>query len=160
MRVTANPYGGGHDIPGDYSPDGTRIVFGRYNSTLNQFALFVVNVDGSGLRQITTWQPDFGSASWSPDGKWILTDNARGGLYVVHPDGSGRHPIALQTGPGFFFAFVPSWSPDGKRIVFSLYQRSTGQVGIFTAKADGTDLRLVTNAPVDQEMADWGPHSD
>jgi hypothetical protein len=43
VRVTANPYGG-HDIPGDYSPDGTRIVFGRENLSAQQFALFVVKL--------------------------------------------------------------------------------------------------------------------
>jgi Tol biopolymer transport system component len=159
VRVTANPYGG-HDIPGDYSPDGTRIVFGRENPSVQQFALFVVNVDGSGLRQISAWQPDFGSASWSPDGQWILTDNGQGGLYVVHPDGTGRHPILLHTGSGHAAAFQPSWSPSGLRIVFSLFLASTGHVNIFTARADGTDLRQVTNTPQGEEFADWGTRSD
>src|SRR5205823_4449269 len=62
VRVTANPYGG-HDIPGSYSPDGTRIVFGRENANLHQFALFVANANGSDLRQISGWQPDFAGAS-------------------------------------------------------------------------------------------------
>jgi Tol biopolymer transport system component len=158
MRVTANPYGG-HDIPGDYSSDGTRIVFGRENPGLHQFALFVVNADGSHLHQISAWQPDFGSASWSPDGQWILTDNGQGGLYVVHPDGTDQHPITLHTGPGTSVAFQPSWSPDGKRIVFSLYQVSTNQVDLFTARANGTDLRQVTNTPDGEEFADWGTSS-
>src|SRR5215472_5550650 len=118
VRVTTNPYGG-HDIPGDYSPDGTRIVFGRENPSLQQFALFVVNLNGSNLHQITEWQPDFDIASWSPDGKWILTDNGQGRLYVVHPDGTGRHPIQLHTDLGRHLEFQPSWSPNGKRIVFS-----------------------------------------
>jgi Tol biopolymer transport system component len=159
VRVTTNPFGG-HDIPDDYSPDGTRIVFGRDNPSLQQFALFVVNVDGSDLRQISPWQSDFGSASWSPDGKWILTDNGQGGLYVVHPDGTGKHSIILQTGPGKSFAFESGWSPDGKRIVFSQYLASTGHVDIFTARANGTDLRQVTNTPDNEEFADWGTRSD
>ena len=161
MRVTTNPYGGGgHDIPGDYSPDGTRIVFGRNNASTNQSALFVVNVDGSGLHQISAWQPNFDSASWSPDRRWILTDNGQGDLYFVHPDGTGQHQITLQTGPGRSFAFEPGWSPDGQRIVFSLYLSSTNQEDIFTARANGTDLRQVTNTPDDKEFADWGTRSD
>jgi len=161
VRVTANPYGG-HDVPADYSPDGTRIVFGRDNPSLQQTALFVVNVNGSGLHQVSGWLPgdDFGGASWSPDGQWILTGNNQGGLYVVHPDGSGRHPIQLHTGPGRSFAFEPGWSPDGKRIVFALYLASTDQEDLFTARADGTDLRQVTNTPDNEDFADWGTHSE
>jgi Tol biopolymer transport system component len=159
VRVTANPYGG-HDNPGDYSPDGSKIVFGRENPNVHQFALFVVNADGSDLHQVSPWQSDFGSASWSPDGQWILTDNAQGGLYVVHPDGTGEHPIILQTGPGSSFAFEPGWSPDGKRLVFSLYLSSTNQQNIYTARADGTDLRQVTKTGGGLDFADWGTHSD
>ncbi len=159
MRVTANPYGG-HDIPGDYSPDGSRIVFGRENPNVHQFALFVVNADGGDLHRVSAWQSDFGSASWSPDGQWILTDNAKSGLYVVHPDGTGRHPINLQTGPGSYFAREPGWSPDGKRLVFTLYLSSTNQQNIYTARADGTDLRQVTNTGGGLDFADWGTHSD
>ena len=159
VRVTANPYGG-HDIPGDYSPDGSKIVFGRENPNVHQFALFVVNADGSDLHRVSAWQPDFGGASWSPDGQWILTDNAQGGLYVVHPDGTGRHPIILQTGPGSYFAREPGWSPDGKRLVFTLYLSSTNQQNIYMARADGTDLRQVTNTGGDLDFEDWGTHSD
>ena len=159
QRVTTNPYGG-HDRVGDYSPDGTRIVFGRENPGLQKIGVFVVNADGSGLHQISAWQPDFGTVSWSPDGKWILTDNAQGSLYVVHPDGTGEHQIHVQTGSGHVAAFQPSWSPDGRRIVFSLYLASTSHVDLFTANADGSDLRQLTNTADGEEFANWGARSD
>ena len=40
--------------------------------------------------------------------------------------------------------------------MFSLYLASTGHMGIFTAKAKGTDLRQVTNTPIGEEFAGWG----
>ena len=43
-----------------------------------------------------------------------------------------------------------------RSFVFSLYLASTGHLDIFTAKADGTDLRQVTNTPVGGEFADRG----
>jgi Tol biopolymer transport system component len=66
----------------------------------------------------------------------------------------------LHTGIGRHLEFQPSWSPNGKRIVFSLYLASTDKVDIFTARADGTDLRRVTNTPEGEEFADWGTHSE
>ncbi len=165
-RVTSNP--GGMDAPGDYSPDGKQIVFLREGpprpSNANQ-ALFVVNVDGTGLHRITPWSAGLDvslgplGGSWSPDGKTILYGD-RSSLFLVNPDGSDRTKLPIDT-TGFRFSFGPSWSPDGTRISFGLFTETspgTEQEGIFTAKADGTDLRQVTDAPNFDEDADWGPH--
>lgn len=161
-RLTSNP--GSIDEPGDYSPNGKQIVFLRTDPTrpptANQ-ALFVVNVDGTGSHRITPWSAnsDAERGSWSPDGETILFGVAKS-LFLVNPDGSDLRKLPLDT-TGFRFPFVPSWSPDGSRIIFSLFTETspgTGQLGLFTAKADGTDLRRVTDSPTNDEDADWGPH--
>jgi Tol biopolymer transport system component len=166
-RVTTDP--GGMDSPGDYSPNGKQIVFLREGiptrpTNANQ-ALFVVNVDGTGLHRITPWSArlDVGlgpiGGSWSPDGTKILYGD-RSSLFLVNPDGSDRMKLPIDT-TGFRFPFGPSWSPDGTRISFGLITETspgTGQEGIFTAKANGTDVRQVTDSPTFDEDADWGPH--
>lgn len=167
VRVTTNPFGG-HDIPGDYSPDGTQIAFWRNDPTLahdqrngGRFALFVVGANGGAVRQLTGWQSDQGGVSWSPDGQWLLTDNARGQLYKIHPDGSGRQTIQVQAVGSRTFARVPSWSPDGTKIIFTLFTAQgglgtgQGQEAIYTANADGSDLQ---NLGFDGLDASWGPH--
>jgi Tol biopolymer transport system component len=156
FRVTSNPFAGGHDIPGDYSPDGSRIVFLRTNDLRKRgnTAVFVVNIDGSGLRQITPWGTG-GEPSWSPDGQWILFDG-RGFLFVVHPDGTAQRQIHLHPGSRYY-AYEPGWSPDGSRIVFAMFLAANGQDDIFTAAADGTDLVQVTNTPEHEAGPDWGP---
>ncbi|MDP9209713.1 MAG: hypothetical protein M3O65_14745, partial [Actinomycetota bacterium] len=140
VRVTANPYGD-HDILGDYAPDGSRIVFLRVNPLRQQSALFVVNTDGTGLRRLTPWGFAEDAGSWSPDGRWILFSNPEGTLYVVHPDGRGLRQVTVDTGSSRYFAFQPGWSPDGKRIVFSMHLESAGQEDIYTVRADGTGLK-------------------
>ena len=146
-RVTTNP-GTGHDIPGDYSPDGHQIVFGRDG---HQGAMFV-NVDGTGERALTDDQG--GGGSWSPDGKTILTE-AGGSLLLVPIDGSQPSPITRDA--TLKEATRGAWSPDGRWIVFSgISSASTGE-DIYIMRADGTDLHQVTNTPgVDEEFGDWG----
>jgi hypothetical protein len=171
-RLTVNPYPpqgefGGGDIPGDFSPDGSQFVFMRAkpgadpNARHQQGALFVENSDGTGLRQLTPYglanSHDNGLAHWSPDGREILFASAQGSLFTVRPDGVGLRAIPLKTGGGFSFTFTPGWSPDGTRIVFSLFRRATGQVDIYTARADGRQVTLVTDTSDFEDLADWGP---
>src|SRR6266545_176884 len=161
-RITSNP--GGDDIPGDYSPDGKRLVFSRVDPSRPanaNVALFVVNLDGTGVRRITPWGLPFfeDGGRWSPDGSTILFDDQRS-LYVVHPDGSGMAKLPLVT-HSFSRLQNPDWSPDGTKIVVSLFAATapgTGQAGIYTANADGSDLQQVTSSPTFDRTGDWGPH--
>jgi len=164
QRITKNS--GGEDRPFDYSPSGNQIVFGRVDparpSSTNQ-AVFVVNLDGSGLRRISPWVSrgfDM-SAGWSPDGKTILF-SSNGSLFRVHPDGTGLAKIVLAGVRSSAFAFQPGWSPDGTKIVFAMFTGTspgTGQEGVYTANADGSDVLQLTNSPTHDDSQDWGPHT-
>jgi Tol biopolymer transport system component len=155
-RVTLNRLGG-HDIPADYSPDGTQILFAREDAGRRQrpMALFVADSEGAGATRITPWSSD-ASGSWSPDGSRIVFTQ-RGGLRTITPDGTRPSTIPVDFGDGDAFAYGPGWSPDGQRIVFSLFLERTGQVDLFTVAADGTDLVQLTDSPEPDESADWGP---
>jgi Tol biopolymer transport system component len=181
-RLTVNPYPptgsfGGGDIPGDYSPDGRQFVFlrakpgaGPVPDRNQSGALFVENSDGTGLHQITPYglanSHDVPAESWSPDGKQILFAGVHGpfasaaaGLYVVHTDGTGLRAIPLKI-DSRSFAVSPRWSPDGSKIIFSLFTTTgpgTGEEGIATANADGSGLSRVTSGG-GYDYADWGTH--
>jgi Tol biopolymer transport system component len=162
-RLTANPYGG-HDIPTDYSPDGSRLLFIREDPLLNHnassFALFVMNVDGSGIRQLTPWGLAAGGGRWSPDGSRIVFGGAsnrpKGPMWVVRPDGTGLHKVFQDIRGGA--AFQPTWSPSGDRILFALVRSPSheGSEDIYSIEADGTGLTQVTNTPDFEESPDWG----
>ena len=155
-RITANPTGG-HDIPADYSPDGTQILFARENPQREEgpMALFVANPDGTDQTRITPWSDD-ASGRWSPDGSRIVFTK-EGQLRTIAPDGTEPTTIPVDFGEGFADPYGPGWSPDGSRIVFSLFLERSGQVDLFTVAADGTDLLRLTDSPEPDESADWGP---
>jgi Tol biopolymer transport system component len=155
--------GGGADLPIDYSPDGQQIVFARtdpFHNCDSKSALYVVNVDGSGLHRITPWGFCDDDGSWSPDGTKIAFASGKrlGKIYVVRPDGTGlaQIPIAVSSLGGLGDV---SWSPDGTKIAFILFTRrgpGTEQDGIYTANADGTDVQQLTTTF--EHQTDWGPH--
>jgi Tol biopolymer transport system component len=152
--------GGASDIPIDYSPDGKQIAFARSinHDCSGKSALYVVNVDGTGLHRITPWGFCDDDGSWSPDGTKIAFASGKllGRIYVVHPDGTGLMQLPIPVSGESGLADV-SWSPDGTKIAFSLGTRS-GE-GIYTANANGTDLRQVTSSLTKDHQVDWGPHA-
>jgi Tol biopolymer transport system component len=173
-RLTTNPYPpsgdfGGGDIPGDFSPDGSRFVFMRAKPgpeptpDIGQSgALFVGKSDGSDVRQITQYgvpnSHDNGLARWSPDGNKILFASEQGELMLVRPGDTHLTQIDLKIG-GETFAFSPGWSPDGKRIVTSVFVQQSGQEDIYTADSDGTHPSQVTNTSDFEDFANWARHT-
>jgi Tol biopolymer transport system component len=154
MRLTTNPFGS-EDLATDVSSDGTRFVFLRFKPSGGptatpkpdaQVAVFVENLDGTGLRQLTPYLlADRASAKWFPDGKNIIVSTRngiafmlKGGLFSVRPDGTGLTPINLQVGTQKYSAFNPQWSPDGTRIIFNMFIK--GGEGIFMANPDGSSV--------------------
>ena len=89
-----------------WSPDGRTIVFSREFdvSGFVSIDLWLVNVDGTGLRPLTNTPPLYETwPSWSPDGSQIAFAATRGGcgkarLYVMNADGSGRRWLGVTTG--------------------------------------------------------------
>ncbi len=154
IRVTTSP-DGGHDIPGDYSPDGRQIVFLRPDLADEEHnALLVVNVDGSDEHALTDRKVGFAPGRFSPDGRTILTE-ADGTLLLVPVDSGEPSSITIAEAPDGF-AYGGAWSPDGEWIVFSL-RVGQGNLDIYIMRKDGTDLRQITDTPLDEEYADWGP---
>src|SRR5438045_9298096 len=77
--------------------------------------IYVVNADGSGLRNLTN-NPTFDfELTWSPDGTKIALSSDRDGdteIYLMHADGTD--PEKLTNNPGQ--DRLPDWPPDGPKI--------------------------------------------
>ena len=169
-QVTSNP--GGDDIPGDWSPNGKRIVFQRISPTGDSEGLFVVNINGTGLKRITPADFILSSlGSWSPQGNEIVfsqhvTPDVHSSIWVVHADGTGLHEIHVQPAgacggpnadPTALGCPQSSWSPDGTKIVFARGLSTDVDAEIYTVNLDGTGLFQVTHAP-GSGNPQWGTH--
>jgi Tol biopolymer transport system component len=157
-QLTSSP--NGDDLPGSESPDGKRIVFNRAETTGSKFALFVADLGGKAVKQITPWgSVDIGfHGRFSPDGSHILFPSADdGGLWVVGPDGSDLHEVYRDTQGRW--AITPTWSPDGKWIMFGLAPSgdisSHPATGLYVVDGQGKNLAEIRPADSYQSDPDW-----
>jgi len=133
------------------SPDGRRVAM--ISSKNGSPDLFVSDLDGSGLKQLTFTREAESSPSWAPDNQticYVSRERGPAGLYKV--SASGGSSVRLPT-PGAPSPTEPDWSPDGKWIAFT---SQTGGFQIFLLRvADGA-----VHGPFAQgEDPSWAPNS-
>jgi Tol biopolymer transport system component len=181
LTVLTSNERGQDDFP-DWSPDGTRIAFTRSEqfycdspgcrepSEEMMPHIYVMNADGSEIRQLTTGLWYEHDPTWSPDGTLIAFMRSKADIeglnppgfspgaptppvvYVVAPDGGGR----IGTEASELTRMDPSaqgleWSPDGKRFLF------TARGGIYTMDMDGTPQVIPIRGQGPDGLIMWGP---
>ena len=152
-----------------WSPDGSQIAFtiniaANTNSFL-LYSIYIVNSDGSNLRQFTELPPfAYGghfSPAWSPDGRQIAytaNDGLDGAwLRVVNADGTNGQYI--NVGPYNGDDYCPKWSPDGTKIVgYRWFNTGGGAREILVFNAPGPDFVQLTNTGGNRHPS-WQPLS-
>jgi TolB protein len=148
-----------------WSPDGRRLAFtSHYRS--GRFAVYIATADGSGVRPLLKpahRNEESDSPAWSPDGKLIAFASTRAApgnpeIFVVRPDGSGLRRLTHTRGDAHVLGDdgMPSWSPDGKSIVFTSNRSSSGAIWIM--RRDGTNERKIYDrAGTDEFFPQYSP---
>lgn len=128
------------------SPDGTKIAFEMDTQ------LWVVNVDGTGMTQLTTEKGR--QASWSPDGTQLVFSSNRTGtdqLFIINADGTGERQLTTYSGHSRF----PDWSPDGKKIVFD--SNMGGNYDIYVLDLETKAIKRLTSNSGNDMSPRWSP---
>jgi TolB protein len=155
-RLTSMP--GWEDEP-KWSPNGNRILF---QATVdNRPDLYVINVDGTGLTNVTAFigaeMTDKRHPAWSPDGARIAFTGAVGGQHRIYTiDANGSNLKQITTDPGFDQS--PTFSHDATQIAFSRYNGAATGYGwdiMIVSSQGGTPVRL--SLPGDQHTPAWSP---
>ena len=110
-RLTTDP---GIDTSPSFSPDGRRIVFNSDRAGSPQ--LYVMGVDGSGVRRISQGGGRYNTPVWSPTGDLVAFTKQEGGGFsigVMSPDGGGEKILSTS-----YFEEGPTWAPNGRYIMF------------------------------------------
>ena len=124
------------DTSPSYSPNGKYICFNSDRSGLQQ--IYVMRADGSNVKRITFGKGLYGTPVWSPRGDLIaFTKVHKGKFYigVMRPDGSGERLLTEN-----FYQEAPSWSPNGRVLIFYRETKSDSEGKGFSAKLWSIDL--------------------
>ena len=133
------------DFEPSWSPDGSQIVWS--SGSEGYLNIFVMNADGSNVRQLTD-DGYAGGVAWTVDGKIFACCN-----YVMDVDGSNK---ADAGGKGETQDYFPFWTLDGNKVACGEIEMDGGNSDIFLIGEIYTDMLLnLTNNPASDRNPDW-----
>jgi Tol biopolymer transport system component len=132
-----------------WSPDGNLIAFAgwagrRGDGTPKPWHVYVMRVDGTGVRQVGTVTGDNLGPTWSPDGSRIAVVGPSQGIILTMSSSGTDVRRLVRT--HFGVVYTPAWSPDGNWIAFAAGQNSNS-TQVYLIGVDGRHLRGVTHVP-------------
>lgn len=165
-----------YDDQAALSPDGNTLAF--VSSRSGNADIWMLDMRTRGLRNLTRSAGGDFRPSWSPDGQWIAFSSDRASLdprlpardftirhstelHLIRADGTGLRRLSVDNA----YAGSPSWSPDGRHLVF--YTASIAEVAKVTGarRLRGTTqietLDVATGARAvltKGEGEKWSPH--
>jgi len=124
------------DTSPSFSPDGKFIAFNSDRSGLQQ--IYVMRSDGGGVKRITFGNGIYGTPVWSPRGDLIAFTKMRKGRFyigVMRVDGTGERLLTEN-----YYQEAPSWSPNGRVLVFYRETKAGLKGEGFSAKLWSIDI--------------------
>jgi len=125
----------------------------------NKADICVSNLDGSGLRRLTSGPGPNVSPAWSPNGKRLAFRAANADIFeasdiwIMHADGLEQTNLTKDKQSNW----GATWAPDGKHILFNS-ARDGGKPHLYLMNPDGSGLmRLCPHSNLWEEYSSWSP---
>jgi TolB protein len=153
MRLTTNN-NVRHFYP-SLSPDGQSVLYTSFREQ-NVYEIYSLNLSNNNVERLTDRLGILTAPEVSPDGSLITfargsgtPGNNQSQIMMMNSDGGDAGNIPQISG------WDPTWSPDGRQILFA--SGPDGTVQLFVVDQSGRGLRQVTNLPAIRGRSDWSP---
>jgi Tol biopolymer transport system component len=162
VALLALTLAGAAALPAGARPPGTngQITFGRFNPTLGDTQVYVVNPDGTGQRRVQGPNDTGEFPRWFSDGAHIATccPMPDGGSRIINPDDGTFRDVDGQYQGLFNPCGIPS--PDGTLLLCETFSDDGSQNGIHTVRSsDGGGLTQITANPGGDDVpGSWSPN--
>lgn len=133
------------------APDGRSVLYSAFYES-NNYELYKLDINDGSVNRLTNTFAVETAPEFSPDGKSITyarwnPTTERFQINIMDANGSNASNIPGVNG------WDPTWSPDGKQILFASDQR--GLVQLFTVRTDGKNMKVITDLPAIRGRSDW-----
>jgi Tol biopolymer transport system component/DNA-binding winged helix-turn-helix (wHTH) protein len=143
----------GAPLIGSLSPDGSRLIIHSHLQADPEQPLWIVPTLGGNVRRVPNVLAH--DATWMPDGRRLLIANGNE-LTIVEADGSDPHKLITTPGRAFWLR----WSPDGRRLRFTLRDSKRQTTELWEVAADGSNPHPLLpgwSQPASECCGSWTP---
>lgn len=135
------------------SPDGQNVLYSAFREK-NVYEIYEMNLNSGNVKRLTNRLGVANAPEVSPNGETIVfmrgnPNTQQNQIWVMERDGNDPANIPQALG------WDPTWSPDGKLILFA--SDRDGGVQLFTVSLKGSAIKRVSNLPSIRGRSDWSP---
>ena len=133
------------------SPDGSKVAY--VSDSSSQYNIYLMNIDGSNVKQLTTDGSSFYPA-WSPDGLKLAYASPTE-IWTMNADGTNKTKLNITLTGSLSSLAAPCWSPDGSKIAVTGWHSASANIHLINV-ATQTMTQLSYNVGINTG-ASWSP---